>query len=1709
MDKTQPIIFNALSWFVHERQRQLDPNYIIIEIFGRDEDGNCIHVVVDDYKPYFYIELPSSQFTDNGIVKLLTIFREHIPIEYRSDLCIVSDSGSCYSEVIWRKKFYGYQFEEEKPFLPIYFTTDTARRKLATVLSSKETCCVDIFSDFGETFYHQFSLFENNLEPILRFFHERDLNPSGWMQIPAKKYKIVQKRSLASKCVEVSCKHITACRERDVKTAPFTIMTFDIEASSAHGDFPLPKKNYLKFCKELVSKALKYYLTAKKTAFPTKTWIQYAFGYPINSKLDVSEISLIYLECGKAPVIKTKVPVLNRDGKPIDLDRDGNIVQKEVTFLESHVEPFAERALSILRGNIPSMKTLTKTEAKKAKDELIFALTKELEVLQFPKVAGDSVTQIGSVFSRYGEKEPYLKHIITLGGCCPLSGIVVEPCQTEKDVLLRWRTLIMNETPDIICGYNTMGFDYKFLWERAQELKITHEFQKLSKRNTEHRCKFIEKELISAGLGENKLYFIDIPGSVNIDLLKVIMRDHKLTSYKLDDVASHFINGKVNSFVLEEGGRTTIVTDNIYALNIGDYVTFHDCKSLLNDTIFGGHKFEIIAVKGAESDSDPSFIVSSPADFISCGYPGRKFSWGLKKDDVSVNDIFRLQNEGDMERGIIAKYCIQDCLLCTNLLMKLEIIANNMGMSSVCYTPLEYIFLRGQGIKTYSLVAYECRNNNYLIPFHQKDGGFSRDNDDDSCADQVYEFIEVNEEVLKEFIEVNEEVLKGGGAESDGEDEEEVVTKSLSSTKPWTDSVKLPRKTKLLSLEIQKEEITEGYEGACVLQPAAKIYIKDTECITTLDFSSLYPSTMISCNLSHCSIILDEEYLGDKGLLKLTEMGIAVKDIEYDNYIYRRKGKTVKKERNADMPTKKCRFRQPNKDETGKIIDDDRGIIPRILMKLLAKRKATRKMMTTETDPFKLAVLEGLQLAYKVTANSLYGSIGAAVNPIYFKDIAACTTAGGRHHLFMARDFVIREFPGSKIVYGDSVAADTPVCLRFISTKEIMICEISEIEEIGFYVQKCESMKDGEHVNFSDKQYFKVNDLETWSSEGWTPLQYVMKHKLAKEKKMYRVETETGYVDVTSDHSLLNDQGQEVTPLDLVPGVTKLLKERMFFIQDLDGIFSSYCSDECRLMGFFFLLGQCTENSWSLSVSPYFMQEIIIPYSDLCKKLYPNLVLSITSGLDSYTIRLLDPKEDISSCCFDSCRHCCEDIDLHIARCSLEFSILTMKYRVFLYKGVNKYISMHYLQTHENREQFWKGIQDAAKCCKPLHGLIHMCGESIIALTFQSPVVIAQLRWIAQSLNWKVNTYHVTPLSDEICFEASAAETMYPSCHKGELVLSVLELPYNKSRYVYDLTTENHHFAAGTGDTIVHNTDSIFVQFSLLDENGDELRGKKALQRSIELGQEASRQFQQYLEPPHCLEYEKTFTPFILFSKKRYVGLKYEDDIVKFKNTSMGIVLKRRDNAIILKHIYGKIIDCILYDHDIVKATHVLEEDLGKLIAGEFPIEYFVISKCLKGSYDNPDAVVHKVLADRITERGEGKPQSNDRINYVYIDMGKTKVKLQGERVESPEFIKANNLKIDYEFYITHQLLKPISQIFALDVENLPHYKKSPDYFQKIHHDLSLKITDPEVVRKKMETLRVQEVKELLFDDILKRIEMKRTGQRPIEQYFRSVQSST
>ena len=129
------------------------------------------------------------------------------------------------------------------------------------------------------------------------------------------------------------------------------------------------------------------------------------------------------------------------------------------------------------------------------------------------------------------------------------------------------------------------------------------------------------------------------------------------------------------------------------------------------------------------------------------------------------------------------------------------------------------------------------------------------------------------------------------------------------------------------------------------------------------------------------------------------------------------------------------------------------------------------------------------------------------------------------------------------------------------------------------------------------------------------------------------------------------------------------------------------------------------------------------------------------------------------------------------------------------------------------------------------------------------------------------------------------------------------------------------------------------------------------------------------------------------------------------------------------------------------------------------------------------------------------KPGPGDRIPFVYIQT-KGKVKLQGDKVEHPDFVRENNLKLDYAFYITNQIMKPVQQVFALVLEDIQAFSRKRERFGDMIETLRHTIEDDEKFRKKIETLRNKEVKGLIFDDYLRQTANTSSGQKSISDFF-------
>jgi len=1051
-------------------------------------------------------------------------------------------------------------------------------------------------------------------------------------------------------------------------------MSFDIEASSSHGDFPIPIKSYKKLATNIVEyfENLKMEITVELCKNILTRIILAAFGYE-----NMEQIDIVYPK--KHPGSKEQVLALCEKWLSAQVREHTKTTDiHDTVTIESLFEKMAHEENEEDDSNNHNYnhnhngdKYVKNYAAKKATIVDILCDKKferegklnELNIslnVHFPKLEGDKVTFIGSTFMNYGEKEPFMNHCIVLNTCTeiPIENSVVESYSTEKEVLLAWQKLVQRENPDIIIGYNIFGFDYEFMFRRAEENNCIEDFMKLSRNKDELCCTRdndtgrykIEESSIQIASGQHDLRFIKMNGRLQVDMYNYYRREANLTSYKLDYVAGNFIGDFVKSFqVLEkeinqinQTKETEIKTTNMTGLLVGSFIHFEEISYSV-DYYADGAKFLVTYVDKQKGVFKIDGAVNPDMN--------KKVRWCLAKDDVTPKDIFTLANGSADDRAVIAKYCIQDCNLVHYLFNKSDVLTGFIEMAKICSVPINFLVMRGQGIKLTSYVAKKCREKRTLLP-----------------------------------------VIEKGG-------------------------------------------LDEGYEGAIVLEPKCDLYLDNP--VACVDYASLYPSSMISENLSHDSKVWTREYdlagnlieewgeKDDKGNFIYDNLpGYEYVNCSYDTYRYVRKTPKSAAEK-VKAGHKICRFAQPQ-------LNGNKGIMPSILEELLIARKTTRKLIPQQTDEFMKQVLDQRQLGYKVTANSLYGQCGAKTSTFYEKDIAACTTATGRMLLTYAKR-IIEECYGNKI------------------------CE-------------------------------------------------------------------------TTNHG----------------------------------------------------------------------------------------------------------------------------------------RVLT------------------------------------------------------------------------------------------------------------------------KAEYIY-------------GDT-----DSVFFTFNLQTPEGKEIRGKEALEITIELAQEAGHLASSFLKGPHDLEYEKTFMPFCLLSKKRYVGMLYETDPNKCKRKEMGIVLKRRDNAPIVKDIYGGIIDILMKQQNIKQAIDFLKDCLQNIVDEKYPIDKLIITKSLRSGYKNPNAIAHKVLADRITARDPGnKPSSGDRIPFVYVHTSNKKA-LQGEKIETPTFITENNLKIDYSFYITNQIMKPVQQVFALVLEKIWDMQNKKGKIKKFREEVEKlrKTVDEEKYEDKLEQLKNKEVKTLLFDEYLRETNNEKEGMQSLTKFL-------
>uniref|UniRef100_A0A6C0EBU1 DNA-directed DNA polymerase n=1 Tax=viral metagenome TaxID=1070528 RepID=A0A6C0EBU1_9ZZZZ len=1250
---------------------------------------------------------------------------------------------------------------------------------------------------------------------------------------------------------------------------------------------------------------------------------------------------------------------------------------------------------------------------------------------EFPqaKRKGDSIIQIGATYTTIGTSNPYRQYIACLNNTNELDNIIVESYESEQEVIYAFLNEINSNDCDIITGYNIFFFDENYIYDRCKNiLNINISYMSKLKK---YDCPFTTIKLASSSLNENILKYWNTPGRVHIDLMKDVQKTFNLESYKLDYVASNFIKGNIKSFCKIDDNKIELMCDTVQDIFKSDYIHLEVTKGFISNNI--GNKY---LVNSVDNINNTITILETNNLLLELEEnKNYKINWSQAKDDLEPKDIFKLYKGSEIDRSIIAKYCIKDCKLVNLLINKLETITKNIEMSNVCYIPLSFLFTRGQGIKIQSLCLREYRLKKYVFPIYK--------------LNKLYHCLQCNNE--------------------------------------YYNSWECPKCKSKKRDEIENE--STSYEGAIVFDPVPKV---EYEAVATKDYMSLYPSSIMHKNMSHETIVEDSIY---DNLSNVKYYDAQFKD--------------------SDGSIQYRRFAQ---------IENKLGVIPTILDNLLKERKQIKKKMKIEKDPFKYKILDAKQFAVKTTANSLYGQLGAPTSSICKRDIAACTTSTGREMLILAKKYDEEILPviinslkyhyknndtdNINKIYDIELKNNNDVeLLKYIKNFIYKIKDLT-IQPIVRYgdtdsIFSCYRFRENiELMNYEDSLYlwkkivnFGYTILEPFFSEKYKDIFYNIFQKYYSSDKIIDLKLPQGPTcNISSngnslDNSLLKDNTNNIL-LPIEYRMEKFIKEYM----------------EESYIPWLWTLSELVEKNFTYMFDIKLIQwaeHLFLKMNLICVNLYENrkkylcepiineIKLIFKNGyyyypsdetINNFTEKILNlPYKHEIKLSYEKLK----EINKNLLEKTIKEKWIYSNESKELSKIINNYL----LSTTSEEKSSVKELSTVINYIK-----IFLKENNNLDINTLSNLLITNLN-NDKDMNCNFNIDNLN-LHTKIFIEKYNKHIGKKTIEQiiEEYIEHDLLLSFNSEKIKYfDMVTNfiksnmrkldmsnmdnEKYIYYWIQPRCVYNENLIKEYIIDIYEGGNEIIDKRSLEYTIDLGKISGELVKSKLPNPHDLEYEKTYWPIAFLRKKKYVGNKYEFDINKFKLDFMGIVLKRRDNAPIVKELTDGVIDYLINKKDPNGAKKYLLTCIQNMFDGKYEIKYFLQSRTIKSkeSYKDWQRIAHIYLADKISKRDPGNiPQSGDRIEYAVVEINQinngtnrdassktskgscTKL-LQGDIIETPQYIKNNNLKIDYLFYLTNQIMNPVLQFLELVDKN----------FSNIFNDFITKYSHPKIIKEK------------------------------------------
>lgn len=277
---------------------------------------------------------------------------------------------------------------------------------------------------------------------------------------------------------------------------------------------------------------------------------------------------------------------------------------------------------------------------------------------------------------------------------------------------------------------------------------------------------------------------------------------------------------------------------------------------------------------------------------------------------------------------------------------------------------------------------------------------------------------------------------------------------------------------------------THDFPGGHVFHPDAGMY----DSVVMLDFSGMYPNIIRGFNFGPNTWYRDEEHLREHH-----------PDATTDDIIIGESGV----------------FLHP---------DVERSVLAEAVDEIIEMRydfKSKKKAAETGTDEYeKWRILDA---GMKAIVNTLYGVFASPYHRYYQPGMSENITLIGQAMLKQTRELVESgQFDNVKnVIYGDSVSGDTTLPIRHNGT--VQLYRFDELLDI-FEFKQLDATKD---------RYVPITNLETpaydtdTAETEWKPVKQLVRH--AADKPVYDCSTPRQMFSVTDDHSVISTNGNPVT----------------------------------------------------------------------------------------------------------------------------------------------------------------------------------------------------------------------------------------------------------------------------------------------------------------------------------------------------------------------------------------------------------------------------------------------------------------------------------------------------------------------------------------------------------------------------------------------------